>query len=188
MSLQNTSLWKPMGLTSRSQWAVVNWARPLKGLVCGLTHSKAWCRSSYLKSALTLWKRDSFVNHKASPRGAGAAGDTLQGWRRWWAPFLCSPLTLLKLADVFCFFLLWLPFPPQWVPSLPSNQQAPSLHSPSTYSAGAFLEMSDAPVLMSCPGLCSCNPGDIPWLCGSGGQGTLHSWVTWDCNNQKESF
>lgn len=31
------------------------------------------------------------------------------------------------------------------------------------------------------------NPGDDPWLPGSGAQGSLHSWLSWDYNNQRES-
>lgn len=67
----------------------------LKGLMCELTHPRAQCRSSYLKSTQTLYERDSFDNLKASATGAGVFWDTLWGWRLLGA-ILRSPSALRK--------------------------------------------------------------------------------------------
>ena len=55
--------------------AVVNWVWCLWKGSCVWTRSpKAQCRSSYLKNAQTLRKRDSFANLKASSKEAGSVG------------------------------------------------------------------------------------------------------------------
>ena len=120
-----------------------------------------------------LYGKDVHLLIEHQPEGQGLAG-IFSGDGGWWAPCSHCPSALLKPAGATVFWgggvvvVVFLPAPLATLQCLYHLQ-------------GSFY------ICAWCPGFGGRCPGDVPWLAGSEGQGSLPSCVPWDCNIQKDS-
>ena len=67
-----------------------------------------------------------------------------------------------------------------------SSQWVPAIYSPSSTLQSRSISPRGGFTRGWYPEFCSCHLGNAPWSPGSGGQGSLRSWVPGDCNNLRQ--